>query len=289
MIDGIANFLRSMNARLVGDNHWIGEKFLKVFYAISIAMHRFGVGNSNRFIVLKNFDRTLKLKINTAWSMGFSIYWSGFHEFHEFLFLNKFLNKDMVFVDIGANLGEYSLFAAKRLSSGKVLAFEPLPKMYALLEENKALNSLDNITVFKYGLSEYESILPIHEIEDAHEGLSTFFPGAQKSRAVTNVPLKIFDKEFESMDAQRIDFIKVDIEGSELTALKGAVKSIQKFRPMVMVEINKQTYAKAGYSVDDVYNFFSGLSYSPFEITRTGSLKKSTRKPVLDNIVFKPA
>lgn len=288
MTDALAKFLRSMNARLVGDNVWLVEKLFKIFYAISTLMHRMKIGARNRFVVIENFDRTLKLKINTSWSMGFSIYWSGFHEFHEFLFLNKFLKKDMVFVDIGANLGEYSLFAAKRLSSGKVLAFEPMPKMYVLLEENRALNQFENITIFKYGLSAQEDTLPIHEIENAHEGLSTFFPGDQKSRTITNVPLKVFDAEIDGFGVERIDFVKIDIEGSELSALKGAKKSIQKFKPLVMVEINQKTYGMAGYSIEDMFNFFAELSYSPFEITRTGGLKATTRKPVLENIVFKP-
>ncbi|HET9054425.1 MAG TPA: FkbM family methyltransferase, partial [Cyclobacteriaceae bacterium] len=270
------------------DNAWFVEKFLKIFYAASALMHRLKIGAKDRFVIISNFDRTLKLKINTSWSMGFALYWSGFHEFHEFLFLNKFLKKDMVFVDIGANLGEYSLFAARRLSSGKVLAFEPMPKMYALLEENRALNQFENITIFKYGLSAQEAILPIHEIENAHEGLSTFFPGDQKSRTITNVPLKVFDAEMDSLGIERIDFVKIDIEGSELNALKGAKKSIQKFKPVVMVEINQKTYGMAGYSVEDMFSFFAELSYTPFEITRTGRLKATTRKPVLENIVFKP-
>jgi FkbM family methyltransferase len=289
MTDSLAKLLRSMNARLVGDNSWITEKFLKIFYGTSVLLHRAKLGSRNRFVVIKNFDRTLKLKVNTAWSMGFSIYWSGFHEFHEFLFLNKFLKRDMVFIDIGANLGEYSLFAAKRLSAGKVLAFEPMPKMYELLEENKALNQFDNIRILKYGLSEQEGILPIHEIENAHEGLSTFFPGNQKSRTITNVPLKVFDTVVDSLGIERIDFIKIDIEGSELSALKGALKSIQKFKPWVMVEINQQTYGMAGYSTNDVFSFFADLSYSPFAITKTGTLVSAAHKPVLENIVFKPA
>lgn len=288
MTDALAKFLRSMNARLVGDNSWFVEKLLKVFYATSILMHRLKIGAKNRFVIIDNFDRTLKLKVNTSWSMGFSIYWSGFHEFHEFLFLNKFLKKDMVFVDIGANLGEYSLFSAKRLSSGKVLAFEPMPKMSVLLEENRVLNQFENIEIFKYGLSEQEGVLPIYEMENANEGLSTFFPGNQKSKSALVVPLKVFDTEVERWGVDRIDFVKIDVEGSEWSVLKGARKTIQKFKPLVMVEINQHTFSMAGYSSEEVYRFFNDLSYAPFEITKTGNLSPATRVPEMDNIIFKP-
>jgi len=289
MIDTVAKCLRFMNARLVGEDRWLVQKFLKVFFGISGILHRRRLGSRNEFIIIDNFDRNLKLKINCAWSMGFSIYWSGFHEFHEFLFLNKFLKKHMVFVDIGANLGEYSLFAAKRVRDGKVLAFEPLPKMIKLLEENVSLNHFQNVQIFTYGLSSKEGVLPIHEIENAHEGLSTFFPGEQKSKNAFEVHLKVFDAEFEGMGVDRIDFIKMDIEGGELGALQGARKTIEKFRPVVMVEINQQTYHAAGYTIDDVYKFFSSLAYSPFEINKQGDLVSTSRRPVLDNIVFQPS
>lgn len=289
MMDRVAKFFRFINARLVGEDRWLVQKFLKVFFGVSGLLHRRKFGNRNEFIIIDNFDRNLKLKINCSWSMGFSIYWSGFHEFHEFLFLNKFLKKGMVFVDIGANLGEYSLFAGKRVTEGKVLAFEPFPKMIKLLRENVDLNRFTNVRILSYGLSSKEGLLPIHEIEDAHEGLSTFFPGDQKSKHVFEVPLKVFDAEFERFGVNHIDFIKMDIEGGELGALQGARKSIEKFKPVVMVEINEQTYRAAGYSVDDVYQFFFDLHYTPFEINKVGNLVPASQKPVLDNIVFKPS
>src|SRR5690348_13861870 len=126
MMDWIAACLRSVNAKQVGEDRWIVQKFLKVFYGVSIIFHKyFGRGQKSNVIIIKNFDSNLKLKLDSSRSMGAAIFWTGFHEFHEFLFLHKFLSADMVFVDIGANLGEYTLFAAKRVQRGKVLAFEP--------------------------------------------------------------------------------------------------------------------------------------------------------------------
>lgn len=285
MINSIAQLLRSLNARLIGVKGKAGYYLLKIPYGISILLHRFRLGFRNTFIVIENFDRNLKLKINTSWSMSFAIYWSGFHEFHEFLFLNNHLKKDMVFVDIGANLGEYSVFAAKRVA--QVLAFEPLPKMQNLLNENITLNNFKNVHIFPYGLSDSARQLSIHEIENVHEGLSTFFPGERVTRNTYDVPLKSFDTEFPSYGVSRIDFIKVDIEGGELFALKGARQMIEKFAPDVMVEINGPTYKAAGYRIDDVYEFFRTLGYEPYRINKYGFLIASERAPDFGNIIFR--
>lgn len=285
MIDGIARLLRAFTARLVGENGKVTYYLLKIPYGISIILHRLKLGSKNKFIVIKNFDRNLKLKINPSWDMSFSIYWSGFHEFHEFLFLNNHLKKDMVFVDIGANLGEYSVFAAKRVA--KILAFEPLPKMQILLQESISLNNFTNVQILPYGLSDKEQMLAIHEIENSHEGLSTFFPGERVTRHMYEVPLKTFDTQFPSFGVSKIDFIKVDIEGGELYALKGARKAIEKYSPDVMIEINGPTYQAAGYSIEEVYDFFQTLGYKPFEINKHGLLTPSKQVPVFKNIVFR--
>lgn len=286
----IAAQLRSINARQVGEDRWIVQKFLKIFYGISVIFHRnIQADKQPAGMVIGNFDGNIKLKMDPSRSMGAAIYWTGFHELHEFLFLHKFLTNDMVFVDVGANLGEYTLFAAKRLTRGKVLSFEPLPKMCALLEENVKLNQFENVSLFRYGLSDEDSRLPIHEIDNEHEGLSTFYPGERKIKNLVEVSLKPFDQELNNYAINRIDFIKLDIEGGELGALKGAVNSIKRFKPVIMVEINAPTYQAAGYSVDDVYQFLEGLNYRPYEIDKQGNLKPSLQRPFFDNIVFKPA
>jgi FkbM family methyltransferase len=287
MIDWIASFFRSVNARLVGENRWLIQKILKISFGVSGYLHKKKLGYRNKFLIIKNFDRNLKLKINCSWSMGFAIYWSGFHEFHEFLYLDKFLSSNMVFIDVGANLGEYTLFAAKRVNKGKVISFEPLPKMLENLKENIKLNQFENIQVLNYGLSDKENTLPIHEIEDAHEGLSTFFPGTLKSRNSSMVSLKVLDSQFESFEVDRIDFIKIDIEGGELFALQGSKNLIEKFKPIVMIEINKQTYEAAGYAIEDVFKFFTDLSYQSFTIGKNGDLTPLLQIPTFENIVFK--
>lgn len=288
MIDSLARILRTLNARLIGENRRPFYYLLKIPYAVSVVMHRTGIGRNDGAYIIRNFDGDLSLKINRSWSMSFAIYWSGFHEFHEFLFLHRYLKPGMVFVDAGANIGEYTLFAAKRVVGGRVLSFEPMPSIHLMLKENVALNHFINVQLFNCGLSDKPGVLALHEVADTNEGLSSFFPREHNSGRAFEVPLETFDSVASNERIQRLDFIKMDIEGSELYALRGARESIEKFRPAVMIEISEPMYNAAGYTAREVFSFFEQLRYQPFEITKYGSLIPAPETPFFKNIVFLP-
>lgn len=287
----LARFFRWNNSKLITTDNLIVEKILKIFLFLSLIVYRRATPSSagrSCPVIIHNFDADLKLRVDRCRAMGSALFWTGFHEFREFQFLHRYLKRDMVFVDIGANLGEYSLFAAKRLTGGKVLAFEPLTSIRAVLEENIQLNGFDNIRVFPFGLSSREQMLTIHEFEDVHEGLATFFPGDRKSKSAKQVELKRMDDVLSSYDPGRIDFVKIDIEGGELNALKGCQSMIEKYRPIFMVEINEETYRAAGYGVNDVLHFFAEVGYKPYEIRKRGAIARCEKLPKFDNIVFVP-
>lgn len=286
----LPKFFRSVNSLLITTDNVVVEKILKVFLAVSVKFYHNARKKKRESsdVVIDNFDSNIKMKIDPSRSMGAAIYWTGFHEFREFLFLHRYLKNDMVFADVGANQGEYALFAAKRLMGGQVLAFEPLPSIRTVLMDNIQLNGFDNIKVFDCGLSSEEGTLQIHEIEDVHEGLATFYPGERKSRKSFSVPLKTLDDIFTTNNFSRLDFIKIDIEGGELKALQGSKAVIQKYRPVVMIEINEETYRAAGYSSQDVARFFAALGYQPFTIKKRGRLEKCSALPTFGNVIYQP-
>lgn len=290
MTQGIARFFRSANANLISCDNFIAEKFFKLTFALSVWMYRMA-GKKPRAtsaVVIENFDHDIAMKIDPSRAMGAAIYWTGYHEFREFLFLHRYLKNDMVFVDIGANQGEYTLFAAKRLTAGNVLAFEPLPSIRKVLAGNIAMNGFRNIQVFDVGLSDQEGSLQIHEIDDAHEGLATFYPADRKSKSSLSVNLKTLDAVFPATGLRRLDLIKMDIEGGELKALRGSINTLKDYRPTVLIEINEITYTAAGYTIQDVHTFFTEHAYEAYEIRKRGQLVKCERLPSFGNIIFRP-
>src|SRR5258708_12088987 len=184
--------LRTLNSRIITTRlEWV-RKPLKVLLLISRRFYLQSLKKSSskpNWIVIDNFDSNVKLKIDRSRAMGASLYWTGFHEVREFIFLHRFLKKEMIAFDVGANLGEYSVFMAKRLSLGQVFAFEPMQSMRQQLIHNILINNFKNVQVIDYGLSDKEQLLQIHELDDVHEGLGTFYPGHQTTKNTTTVAL----------------------------------------------------------------------------------------------------
>jgi FkbM family methyltransferase len=236
---------------------------------------------------VNNFMGSIKMCVDRNSYMGGSIYWTGFHHLNELLFLNAFLKPDMVFIDIGANQGEFSLFAASKLTKGKVVSFEPVAKQLGYFQNNIKINQYKNIELNAYGLSNEEGTLPIYTSLDTelhsgiHEGLSTLYATGDRDAFEQNVALKVFDKEFENK-FNRIDFIKIDIEGAELYALKGMQQHLNQFKPTILIEMNDDTFKAAGYSLKEMSDYLKSFGYEPFRIFR-GAIFKIEENEVFAN------
>ncbi|MEI6970044.1 MAG: FkbM family methyltransferase [bacterium] len=121
-----------------------------------------------------------------------------------------------IVVDVGAYAGDFTIYAAiKAGPSGKVIAFEPDSNSHAMLCENIRLNSLSNVTILKKGLWSEDGELSITGTAFA----SQLSPDSIKYP--TRVQVCSLDNELKRLAINRVDFIKVDIEGAEMDALKG--------------------------------------------------------------------
>jgi FkbM family methyltransferase len=223
--------------------------------------------------------------------MGGSIYWSGYHHINESIYLNKILTSNMVFVDLGANQGEFTLIASKYIKNGKIISFEPVSTNFKRLKKNIELNQIKNVELNQFGLSDKNITLPIYtnpNISEGgiNEGLSTLFIDGNKNQFEENVELKIFD-ELYFQTLERLDFIKIDIEGSELFALKGMEKSIEKFKPILLIEINNECFKSAGYDANDVSDFLNQFKYKTFKLFRGKLIKHEGEFSQWGNYVFK--
>ena len=290
--DVLAGFFRRMNATLLYINFWPAEKFLKTIFFISNRVYKnwMKIARTPRRVQIR-IDRDISMKVDPSKAMGAAFYWMGFHEFNGWRFLHHHLKPTMTFVDIGANQGEYSLFAAKRLTNGLVLAFEPVDHFFQQLSENISLNHFNNIRTFPFGLSNVTSQVPIYmgaQGAGEHEGLATIYQSSLRKRFIQNIDLKVLDNLEPGLGLVRIDFIKIDVEGAELMVLKGSLKTIIKYKPWVMLEISEDTYRSAGYSVSDVREFFNSIGYSLYTIGRAGQLTKANEIPSYCNVIFKP-
>ncbi len=213
------------------------------------------------WVTIRHRDGSM-MKVDRSSAIGSSLYWLGYHSINELLLLEKVLKPDMVFVDIGANQGEFTLFAGRRMTTGRVIAFEPMPQMFAQLQENIRLNSLTNVFAHNVALSNQKGSMTIHAAVDAvNEGLGTLYPGSGDFKVAGTVQVEVFDEVFQQQGLNRLDIIKMDVEGSELPVLRGAHDSLVRFHPVIMLELNRAAFAAAGYTPEVLIEYLHSLGY----------------------------
>lgn len=282
----LARFFRSVNANLIYIRCFPLFQFLKVFRLISVQFFkRWKVSDAR--VVIENFDRDIRLELDPRFSMGAILFWTGFHEVKEVLFLHSFLKPSHVLLDVGANQGEFSLFAAKRVSQGAVYSFEPLPSMFNRLLCNVKINSFTNVKAFEIAVGSEDGKLSLVNPQTENEGIASAYWGAGAGPEVV-VKLRSLDSLWRELKWPHVDLIKLDIEGGELFALRGARELLTSLRPTILIEINSTRYAAAGYSVTDVNDLLKELGYEAFVITKSGQLVNAGQMPDFDNLVYRP-
>ncbi len=199
------------------------------------------------------------------------LYISGTYEPNSLLVLKKFLKQNDVFLDVGANAGIYTLFASRCVGEGgKIISFEPSSREYALLEENVQLNALRNVVLEKRAVSDACGIKFLRLAIEKHNGQNTLcdnfayedaFSSLKESVAVVSL-----DQYVKNNALKRINFIKMDIEGAELSALQGAKQIFHQYRPLLLMEICQSALKRNKISLRSIYHFFETYQYQTFSI-----------------------
>jgi FkbM family methyltransferase len=147
-----------------------------------------------------------------------------------------------VFIDIGANIGQHSLFMAPHVAV--VHAFEPYEPVRAKLLQKVADNGLSNIVLHPVGLADGDEELPFYAPGGRNTGIGTFRADAADDadkRAFGPLPVVRGDGYFRRAGIPRADLVKMDIEGFELPALRGLRQTFEASRPVVVMEYSAET------------------------------------------------
>lgn len=205
------------------------------------------------------------------------IYYTGTYEKGTLHIIKNILNSGSVFVDIGANIGLMSVFSSILVQeSGKIFSFEPNPATYDILKKNIELNNLSNINAEPLGIGSVKKTTKIYDQWDSGRGSASMI----KPEHVTNsydvevVTLSDYFNDFQN----DIDVIKIDIEGYELEALRGAEKIIREKLPVLIIEIsdNRMNFEEANGT--DIMNYV--LSFKKYKVFKLNGSKKRSSKLV---------
>jgi FkbM family methyltransferase len=170
--------------------------------------------------------------------------------------VTEFCESSAVVLDVGANIGSVAIPAAKYLTRGRVIAFEPNPPILNSFKRNVSLSRICNLDIIPMALSNWTG--PSHLVlgQEGNPG-SCFLDEAQKNWPTVNVqPL-----DEAVADLERVDLIKIDVEGSETAVIDGAAQVISRFRPVMILEINRTQLKRSGSSSQELLEKLERLSY----------------------------
>ena len=179
------------------------------------------------------------------------------------------------FICVGANFGWYPLVAASFRTNIHIVGFECNSKVRDVFLRNVELNSY-NIHVSDFAISDSEGILSLYKPKISNDGMSTLFP---KDKSVTEVEF-VEEVKTTTLDIYLKNEVKkpgkivilMDIEGSEMRALKGAIKLFSKDKPVLIAEINPAMLLASGHDYLELFNYLSSLGYESFWIDERGKL-----------------
>jgi FkbM family methyltransferase len=205
--------------------------------------------------------------------------YNGF-ESDELEFTRKYLRNGDFFLDIGCNIGLFSLTAAPLVGEkGKIICFEPSPLTFTRLLENISLNGFKNIFPINIGLSDKDTVLKFNISNNGYDAWNTFAPSVEleKLQESINVEVSTLDKQLGNVEKEKISLIKIDVEGWEKFVLKGGERLFKDFDPVVMIEFTESNTFAAGYFVQELYDILFDWGYKWYRLEGNG-VKPETKR-----------
>ncbi|MCZ4221791.1 FkbM family methyltransferase [Pedobacter rhodius] len=235
-------------------------------------------------IAVKPLEGNFKINCDCNTWIGGKIVYTGDYEPELKKIFKSIINPGDYILDVGANIGFHTLYFAQ-LTGGKglVTAFEPIPDNYKSLNNNIQLNNFSNIITHNVALSNKKEQISIQV------DLKSTNPGAYNLFELNgDVPIECVVGD-DIVDNQKVDFIKIDVEGYESYVLDGLIETIKKNKPKIIFEFDQDYHRKTSRSEDYILFLLASLGYQFQYINRDG-LKtiESFKNLVSGNILALP-
>lgn len=232
-------------------------------YCVSALRQRLPLFNS---AVVPYDDARSRLHVDLTTALGLGLY--RYRELDpEVAWVGSLLEPGDVFVDGGANVGLYSLMAAARVGpTGKVIAFEPAAATRDRLIRNVRLSRFWHVQVRPDALSDHPGETELVVFDRDGAGLSSFAPSSTSGGRRERVPLTTLDEALSTSDTARLRVIKLDLEGAELAALRGARRVLAESSADVFLEVEPAHLERQGASASAIFGVLRELGHELFRI-----------------------
>jgi len=241
----VLNFAINLVERI--PNRFVGVPKLKSYFANKLT------GENHRFCSLTD---NFKIEINLTDSSE-NYLWFGCKPKDIISFLSSNLRSDSIFVDCGANIGIWTIIALESIKSvGTVHSFEPNPKLCKRLQKNLDYNKISQqCTLHEVALSS-DSKTEFLYLDEINHQMGTLRGGKNEKNKI-----QILTKPLDSFNLNRIDGMKIDVEGHESQVIKGGMESISFHKPWLVIELNNSFHKIQNITQWEVYRILTDIGY----------------------------
>jgi FkbM family methyltransferase len=238
------------------------------FLAIRLA-RLYGRHISGPVTVSTRFGFRMKLDLSD-W-VDQHLYAAGVYEPEVAAVVEALLHENDTAVDIGANVGFFSLLFGQCVGSGgKVIAFEPQPGVFERLNANVALNPVLPVKVERLAVSDAAGVLRFYPGDRSHSGVGSLRPRESEGDAVLVESVRLDDLLSPDLP---VHLIKVDVEGAEMRVVNGMKRTIRRYSPHVIVEVSDQFLRESNSSGRELCESLLATGYQMY-IIEWGGLRK---------------
>lgn len=245
--------------------------------------------------MITDYDGGLSFYCDLGSWIEWNVFFKGYYSPDMSLVIQRLVKSGMVALDVGANVGSYTLLMANRAGrKGKVIAFEPYPEVSARLRKNLAANSFGmTVRVIEVALGDRTGNATFYtpKADHFHRGISSLNAYADVLTESHEVRLDTLDSILPSLELPGVDFIKIDTEGLDPAVIHGGESLITKYRPIVIFESNYTAIEKPEESIRTVQKFLSELDYRFHTVATFGRLSAVDNSKLLPDadVVCLPA
>ena len=200
------------------------------------------------------------------------------------VFLALALYPGDTFFDVGANIGLVTQAASWLVGrQGRVHSFEPSPSVAHCLRRRTEFLGLKNVVINEFALGAEPGSATLYEYSEHHGGASSLRPATKRGYdqpSETGVKVRVLDDYIKENEVNSARMLKIDVEGSEVDVLYGSRNVINTHRPVLFVEISRETSAAFGRSVSELLRIIESLGYTMFSWRPEGLLEIHTESDI---------
>lgn len=193
--------------------------------------------------------------------------------------IKSYVTPNSIVIDVGANMGRFALVFASIAKHGRVVCFEPNASSFNKLKRNVDLNDFKHVEIVNKALGDAPAKLSLFTVNSHNAGMNRIgIPDGHNVSSET-VSVSKLDDEIDKLGLKQVDLIKIDVEGFEFKVLLGGKKTIEKFKPILFIELVEENLLDNHQDPSALIQWIKNFGYTIF--------RASDMKPIEDFNGFK--